>query len=149
MTTTDRVPGTTTPAATERVAHGVAGGLLGGLVFGVMMQAGGMLPVVAGLVGSESVAVGWLVHLAISAVIGALFGLLLAGRVRGAVGTGALLGVAYGALWWVLGPLLVMPLAMGMPPFTVDAMALQSLLGHLVFGALLGLTVALLQRRRA
>ena len=55
-------------------------------------------------------------------------------------GRGALVGLAYGAIWWVLGPLMMMPLMMGMPLFTVDMPALLSLMGHMVYGAILGLT---------
>ncbi len=57
-------------------------------------------------------------------------------------------GAAYGLVWWVLGPLLLMPAGMGMPLLNVDATAWQSLLGHLMFGLVLG-TVAVLAARRA
>lgn len=130
----------------RQVPIGILGGLAGGIVFGLLMQAMGMIGMVGMLVGSSSVAVAWLVHLAISAVIGAGFGLLLAARVRG-LGTGLALGAAYGLLWWVLGPLLLMPAAMGMPVLTVDALAVQSLVGHLLFGLVLGAVVALARRR--
>jgi len=132
----------------RNVPLGILGGLLGGVAFGVMMQAMGMIGMIGMLVGSSSVAVAWLVHLAISAVIGAGFGLLLAARVTG-LGSGLVLGAVYGLLWWVLGPLLLMPAAMGMPVMAVDAMAVQSLLGHLLFGLVLGAVVALAHRRGA
>jgi len=131
----------------RQVPIGVAGGIAGGLAFGLLMQAMGMIGMVGMLVGSESVAVAWLVHLAISAAIGAGFGLVLAPRVTG-LGAGLGLGALYGLLWWVLGPLLLMPTAMGMPVLTVDAGAVQSLFGHLLFGLVLGAVVALARRRR-
>lgn len=145
MTTTTASTGRST-VSLRTVPVGIAGGLVGGVVFGLMMQLMGMLGMIGMLVGSESLVVAWLVHLAVSAVIGAGFGLLLAPRVHG-VGTGAALGAAYGLLWWVLGPLLLMPAAMGMPLVAVDAVALQSLVGHLVFGVVLGVVVAVAQRR--
>ena len=40
----------------RRVVGGVVGGLAGGLVFGALMGMMGMLPMVAGLVGSDSAA---------------------------------------------------------------------------------------------
>jgi uncharacterized membrane protein YagU involved in acid resistance len=143
----------TTGTATSRplvsfrtVPAGIVGGIAGGVVFGVMMQAMDMIGMVGMLVGSESGAVAWVVHLAISAAIGAGFGLVLAPRVTGlAVGLG--LGAAYGLVWWVLGPLLLMPAAMGMPVFTVDGVAVQSLVGHIAFGLVLGAVVAVLARR--
>jgi len=62
---------------------------------------------------------------------------------------GALIGLAYGALWWVLGALLIMPIVLGMPPFMLDANSLLSLMGHLVYGVILGVvSVVFLRRRR-
>lgn len=130
----------------RNVAYGVAGGLVGGVVFGIMMTAMGMIGMIAGLVGSSSVAVGWLVHLSIASFIGAVYGLLGAGRVRG-IGVGLLLGAAYGLIWWVLGALLLMPTMLGMPVLMVNATAVNSLIGHLVYGAVLGLVVAAIGRR--
>lgn len=130
----------------QGVVHGVLGGLAGGLVFGGMMQALDMMSMVAMLVGSESVAVAWVVHLAISAVFGAVYGAVVAPRVSG-WGPGLVAGLAYGALLWVVGPLLLMPAKLGMPLFTVNTMAVQSLVGHLVFGLVLAAVVVALSRR--
>jgi len=47
--------------------------------------------------------------------------------------------MAYGAIWWVLGPLVIMPLMLGMPVFAVDRTSVFSLMGHLIYGAILGL----------
>lgn len=141
--------GATSPATTAlptRLIAGVAGGLAGGVVFGVLMQTMGMLPMVAMLVGSESVAVGWLVHLVISAFIGCTYAVILA-RWADRLGVGAVLGIGYGVVWWVLGPLLIMPAVMGMGVFMVNAMTVQSLLGHVLFGLVLGLGYALVRSR--
>ena len=144
----------TTTASTQQqatstqsgVVHGILGGLAGGLVFGLMMQALGMIGMIAMLVGSESLAVAWAVHLAISALFGALYGAVVAPRITG-WGPGLGSGLVYGALLWVVGPLLLMPAKMGMPLFTIDTMALRSLVGHLVFGLVLGAVVVALSRR--
>lgn len=135
-----------TAALPTRLAAGVAGGLAGGVVFGLMMQMMGMLSMVAMLVGSESAAVGWLVHLAISTFIGGTYALVLAPW-AGRPASGAVLGLGYGAVWWVLGPLLIMPAMMGMGVFMINARAWQSLLGHLMFGVVLGVVYALLYPR--
>lgn len=131
-------------ALPARLVAGVAGGLTGGLVFGVMMQAWGMLPMVAMLVGSESVAVGWLVHLANSALFGAVFAVLL-GRWALTLPAALGLGLAYGLGWWVLGALLIMPAWLGMTDmiFQVNTGAWRSLAGHLAFGLLLSLGYAM------
>lgn len=79
-----------------------------------------------------------------SAAIGAMFGLFLGPVVRGRQRAGLAAGSAYGAAWWVLGPLTLMPWIMGMglaANWTAAGIggALPSLVGHLVFAAVLGL----------
>jgi hypothetical protein len=122
-------------------------------VFGIMMTVmhaptpdGGSMPMmgmVAQVVGSTSLVVGWIYHLFNSAVIGALFGWILGPRVGGA-GSGAGWGAGYGLLWWVLGGLILMPILLKMPPFAPIQMAMMrgvafaSLLGHLIYGVILG-----------
>lgn len=64
----------------EKVIGGVVGGLAGGVVFGMLMAMMGMLPMIAGLVGSTAAMVGFLVHMVISAVIGASFEVLFGAR---------------------------------------------------------------------
>ncbi len=134
------------PTLAKPALRGIVGGLAGGLVFGVLMQMMDMIPMVASLVGSDSVAVGWLVHLAISAFIGATFGVLTRARslpLVAQVGAGA----AYGMVWWLLGALVLMPARLGMPLFQLDAMAWKSLMGHVMFGMVLALGSAMLARR--
>ena len=131
---------------TRRTLFGVVGGVAGGIVFGILMQMMDMLGMVAELVGSSSIAVGWMVHLAISAFAGGAFGLVLGPLARAAV-PAALLGVGYGVVWWVLGALLIMPARLGMPVFELGTTAWQSLVGHLVFGIVLGLVFVSLVRR--
>lgn len=132
----------------RRIGTGIIAGLVGGIAFGLMMQMMGMMGMVAGLAGQSSAAVGWVVHLAISAVIGAGYGLTF-GQLHHSWGRSVAFGMLYGAVWWVLGPLLVMPMMMGMPVGQVGAMQIQSLVGHLVFGAVTGLVFTALVRRAA
>ena len=143
------------------IAIGAAAGLFAGLVFGVMMQlmttptpdgaAVPMMAMVAMVVRSESLAIGWLYHLFNSVVIGALFGWLLGSRIHG-YGPGLVWGTAYGAVWWVLGALILMPLLLGMPalaPLMMPPMvpvAMGSLIGHVVFGLILGAGFVWLRR---
>nr|MDQ3328332.1 DUF1440 domain-containing protein [Chloroflexota bacterium] len=102
-----------------------------------------MMGMVAMVVGSKSLVVGWLYHLFNSAVIGALFGLLLGNRVRG-YGSGLGWGALYGLAWWILGGLILMPALLGMAvfaPLTMAGMmplAMGSLMGHLIYGLILG-----------
>lgn len=127
------------------IRNGALAGLAGGVPFGLMMTAMGSIQMIAGMVGSEAAAVGWGIHLMISAAIGASYGLLTGRLGRLDLRRHLLLGTTYGALWWFLGPLTLMPLMMGMPlgwhAAAMHAM-LPSLLGHLVFGAVLGFAAA-------
>lgn len=139
-------PSTTGMISVARVANGIVGGLAGGVLFGILMQMMDMIAMVAMLVDSTSVVVGWLVHLTISALIGASFAVLLGGLATG-WGKAAALGVGYGVVWWVLGALLLMPARLGMDVFVLNKMAWQSLMGHLIYGLTLGLVFAALSRR--
>lgn len=133
------------------IVAGAVAGVAGGIVFGLMMQMGGMMPMVAGLAGSTSDGVGWVVHLVIAAVIGAIYGILVGPR-GATIGAGWWLGLVYGAIWWVLGPLLIMPSLMGMGPqfgMALQGPMLMSLLGHLLYGLVLGIAYPLIRPRVA
>jgi uncharacterized membrane protein YagU involved in acid resistance len=125
----------------QRIVAGVVGGVAGGLVFGAIMAMMGMLPMVAMVVGSKSVLVGFVYHMFNSVIIGALFGLIFGSLSRN-YGQGALFGLVYGVIWWVLGPMILMPLLLGMgmqfgAAFTPPM--LMSLAGHLAYGLITGL----------
>ena len=129
---------------------GIYGGLIGGLVFGVMMGMMGTLGMVASVVGSESAPVGFVYHLFNSAVIGALFAPLL-GRFSTNKVKGLSFGLLYGVIWWFLGPLILMPLLLGMGTMlTLQGMqmALPSLLGHLIFGGILGVLYLVFAKKK-
>jgi hypothetical protein len=137
----------------SRIPASIVAGVLAGLVFGLMMHMmtaptpdGQRMPVIAmvgQIVGSPSVVVGWLYHLFNSAVIGGIFGWLLGTRIYG-YGSGLGWGAAYGFVWWILGGLVLMPVMLGMPAFAplmmpeMQMVAAGSLLGHLIYGLILG-----------
>ncbi len=116
---------------------GVVGGLAGGVAFGILMTVMGMMEMVAGLANSGSVAVGWVVHMVISAAFGAGLA-LVAGPLASTAGRAAGLGVLYGIVVWVVGALLAMPLLMGMTPFTIGEPQIMSLMGHAIYGVITG-----------
>lgn len=136
----------------SQVAAGAAGGLVGGVVFGIMMQAWDMMPMVAMLVdkSTTAVGVGWVVHLAISIILGIGFAVLF-GRWAGSLPVSTVLGLGYGLVWWVLGGLILMPARLGMDLFMWNTTTQRSLIGHLVYGLLLGAVYALvrMQLRRS
>ncbi|MEM9893413.1 MAG: hypothetical protein AAF962_21355 [Actinomycetota bacterium] len=130
--------------------QGVIAGLVGGGLFTVVMARIGFLSTVADLVGGESVAIGVVVHLLISSVIGVVYGLLFVRRSHDA-GSAIGWGVAYGVLWWLLGPLTLLPTLLGDgPQWTVAAAtdAYPALIGHIAYGAALGAVFFRLERRR-
>ncbi len=138
---------------TKQISYGIFGGLAGGLVFGGMMGMMGMLPMVGKLVGQPTAAIGFFVHMANSAIIGVGFAVVL-GRFAASIRSGLASGLLYGGAWWFLGPLTLMPLFLGMGlgvnwNLTAAVNMLPSLAGHLIYGAILGTTYALLEQRVA
>jgi uncharacterized membrane protein YagU involved in acid resistance len=141
---------------------GIVAGLMGGIVFGMMMQMMSaptpqegqmpMMAMVAMVLGSMSVFVGWLYHLLNSAVIGAIFGWVLGARAQSIV-AGLGWGAVYGFVWWIVGALILMPVFLGMPPFApllmapMRPVAMGSFVGHLIYGIILGGGFVMLRRR--
>ena len=137
--------------STRELKLGAYGGFAGGLIFGSMMGMMGMLPMIGSMVGQPTAAAGFAVHMANSVIIGIGFAIVLGRFVRG-TRSGVGIGLAYGGVWWVLGPLTLMPLFMGMGlgvnwNAAAAAAMLPSLVGHLMFGGVLGLVYAWLRQR--
>lgn len=127
----------------NRIKHGIVGGLAGGVVFGIMMAFMGTLPMIGKMAGHANALVGFAVHLAISAGIGGAFGVLLGPAVTGRA-SGLVAGLVYGSAWWFLGPLTLMPYFLGMGfganwNTAAAAHMLPSLMGHAIYGLVLGL----------
>jgi hypothetical protein len=136
---------------TRNLKLGVYGGLLGGTVFGAMMGMMGMLPMIGQMVGQPSALVGFAVHMVNSAIIGAGFAVVFGRKVDG-FGSGITAGVVYGIAWWLLGPLTLMPLFMGMGfgvNWTLGAAQsmIPSLVGHIMYGVVLGTSYVWLYQR--
>jgi hypothetical protein len=145
----------------SNINAGIVAGLIAGLGFGIVMTVihaptpdGGSVPMmamVAKVVGSTSLAIGWLYHLFNSMVIGGLFGWVLGDKIGG-FGSGLGWGAGYGLVWWLLGGLILMPVFLGMPAFAplrmpmMRSVAFASLVGHLMFGLIVGATFVLLRR---
>jgi len=133
------------------VAAGVPAGLVGGLVFGAAMTQIGVLPTIAGVVRADSAVVGFVVHMGVAAIIGASFALLVARQEPGA-GETLFWGLTYGALWWFIGPLTLLPFFSGDSVEWTLARAqaeFPSLLGHLLYGATTALVYVALTQPRA
>ncbi|NWF70419.1 MAG: hypothetical protein HXY40_15130 [Chloroflexi bacterium] len=128
--------------------RGVVAGLAGGVVFGIIMGVQNMLPMVGMLIGQENAAIGFVVHMLISALIGATFG-VIASRLPSGWAPQVIAGGVYGIVWWVLGALVLMPLLLGMSAmvFVIGDMQIMSLIGHVLFGMVMGAAFKLLAGR--
>lgn len=115
---------------------GLIGGASGGVVFGMLMAMMGMLPMIASMLGSDSSVVGFAIHMMMSLGIGVGFTLLFGRRLQSTASKVGL-GFGYGFLWWVIGPLVMMPIIMNGNLFSLDTTALLSLMGHAIYALIL------------
>ncbi len=130
---------------------GAVASVAGGFLFSLVMMAIGFLPKVAGLVGSTSIALGFMVHMLISAIIGMSYGLLFRHEAPD-FGSGIAWGLVYGLIWWFIGPLTLMPVLLGVQfswTTEVASALLPSLIGHLIYGAATAVVFLVLERRHA
>lgn len=138
---------------------GAIGGLVAGVVMGGMLQMM-MTPVITkaipALYGMDGMVMGWVAHLFHSLIFGLIFaGIVMATpQLRGyadKVTTSTGLGIAYGVIIWVVAAAIVMPIWLsavgfpGAPP--LPNFNPMSLVGHVVYGALLGVLFPLVHQR--
>ncbi len=145
--TEPRAPELVPPLVQALVVGGV-GGLLGAWVFLWGIETAGFFPLVAGMVGMRSPAAGGLLHYFIGLVIAMTFALLFH-RNAGGAGSALIRGMGYGVLWWILGPLTLLPLLTRSPVlWTVEAARanVSSLVAHLLYGAVVGWVYAVVNR---
>nr|WP_083252759.1 histidine kinase [Haladaptatus sp. W1] len=158
-----------TETATERTAEtaantdgawqaGVGSGLVAGAVMGVMLTVQ-MRPVIEhaipALWGLEGGFAGWVIHMVNAAIFGVVFAAIATTprfrTLTDSVGTSALVGVGYGVLLWVVAAVLVMPVwlqAVGFPMAPpVPNVNPTSLMGHAVFGLVLGALYPVVRNR--
>ena len=112
------------------------------------MEQVNVYPLIAGLVNSDSRMVGATLHFVFAVIIGATFGVLFQRDVRG-YGSNLGWGMAYGIFWWFLGPLTIMPIWEGVPvdwSYQHASALFGSLIGHIVYGLIVGLLYAAVDR---
>ncbi|WP_267641422.1 hypothetical protein [Haloarchaeobius amylolyticus] len=139
---------------------GGIGGLVAGLVFGVLIQFQlGRMTAIGAMytLGEPSLSVGWMAHLAHSVLFGALFGVAVdrepLRETVGAYHVGIGTAVAFGVALWALNIVFLWPLWLNNvgfgPGLPLPNLAVMPLVGHVVYGLLLGLVLAMLVRTRA
>jgi uncharacterized membrane protein YagU involved in acid resistance len=99
-----------------------------------------VIDLVGDLISDPSTGLGWLIDLFNSALFGAAF-VLLFSRWLSRRGRAMVLGLLYGAAWWVVGALWIMPTWLGIDEmvFEIGAKQWWSLAGHLIYGLLLAI----------
>ncbi|MCA0984983.1 DUF1440 domain-containing protein [Halobacillus yeomjeoni] len=135
-----------TGSAAKAYRIGIIGGIIGGVVFGLFMQMQGMLGMVASLAGSESLFVGWVVHMVISVIFGLSFAVLTF-----VIPNLWTLSLLFGIGIWIIGPLLIMPAMMGMGTNLANAFTpdlLMSLVTHIGFSFIVGATFKVMTRKK-
>lgn len=134
---------------------GGLGGLGAGIAFGLMLQVmmtDVITVAIPALYGQSGVLAGWVIHLFNSVVFGVVFGVAVAttslDNYADSWGTAGILGVAYGAVVWIVAAGIGMPIWLdlvgfpGAPP--LPNFNVMSLIGHAVYGIVLGVGYSLL-----
>ncbi|WP_227380557.1 histidine kinase [Haladaptatus halobius] len=138
---------------------GVIAGLSGGAVMGVMLTIA-MRPVIEhaipALWGLDGGLAGWIIHMSNAAIFGVIFAAVATQpSVRNyttSLGQSAVLGIGYGVVLWIVAAVIVMPLwlqAVGFanaPAF--PNISMKSLMGHIIYGLVLGLVYPAIRDRR-
>ncbi len=133
---------TIVPAWVRALIVGGLGGLLGSWVFVWGVVGTDFYVVVAGIVRSDSLTVGRLLHYGIGLLIGCSFGLLFDHEDQDP-GNGLIYGINYGLFWWIIGPMVLLPWLLGrdaQPYWTLATIQnfVPSFVGHILYGALVG-----------
>ena len=121
---------------------------MAGLIFAVAMHERDLTAEVTGIAGLSASAAGLTLHVFLSALAGAAFGLFFRYQAD-SYATTIISAVVYGLLLWVVGPLTLQPLFEGTSPTwsaSEASAAFPSLIGHLGYGALMGLLFHLVVR---
>ncbi len=125
-------------------------GVVAGLIFSRWMYAGDFFPLLSGFGQMQSKGATVLLHFGVALVIGASFGLLFERDIR-SYGSSMGWGLGYGIFCWFLGQLTLLPALAGQAPdWSVDAgsQLFGSLVGHILYGLILGVVYASLDRVR-
>ncbi|MCY3916002.1 MAG: hypothetical protein OXG49_08310 [Chloroflexi bacterium] len=111
---------------------------------GAMMNAG-MLEMVGGMIGADAF-IGFILHIIISAVIGALYTGIYLDVAKNALDNPFMLiavgGLIYGVIWWIIGGLIIMPTIAGGDLLQINLNS-PSLFGHVMFGHALAFLVVI------
>ncbi len=134
----------------KNIGSGIIGGLIAGVVFGFILMRMGTLSSAGCLLGLSDPLSGFIVHLIFCGILGIIFALIFC---KGCTTfyNSTLWGIVYGIIWWFIGPLILCPWLAGTTISWNEgkfAHALPMLVGHLVFGFVLGITYYWMRSRK-
>jgi uncharacterized membrane protein YagU involved in acid resistance len=127
---------------------GAVSGVAGGALYALVLVVTGSWKEIAAIAGGTSATLGFFIHLVISVLMGASYGLLFQ-REAPNLASGIGWGLVYGLTGWFIGPLTLFPVAQGHSLWApADARAqFPALVGQLMYGAMAAASFWLLERR--
>jgi len=134
----------------KNIIYGIIAGIIAGLVFSILLVRMNMLPELGKMIGIPTPTAGFGVHILVSIIAGGVFAIIFYRPITNLI-AGLIYGIVYGCLWWLVGPLTLLPIFLGKGLFAswnvagISA-ALPSLVGHIIFGLVLGLIYALFRK---
>jgi uncharacterized membrane protein YagU involved in acid resistance len=134
----------------RNIMSGIIGGLIAGIALGFVLMRMGTLASAGSMLAMQDELSSFLIHLIFSAIAGLIFALVFCKICTSFYNT-TLWGIVYGILWWFLGPLILCPWIAGATitwSQTTFMQAIPMLLGHLIYGLVLGITYFWFRERK-
>ena len=97
------------PNIRENIVYGTIAGLIGGFAVGGLFLTAGILPGLEGVIQSESIFIGIVIHFIVSSALGIAFAFLVLYQSADA-GETLFWGMIFGIFWWFFGPMTMVPL---------------------------------------
>ncbi len=135
----------------RNIRNGVIAGIIAGIVFTFFLVMSGMLETLGGIIDMPSKLGGLIVHAVMSIGSGIAFALILGWFIQSWI-SAVFWGLLFGLGMWIAGPMTLLPfLSSGVPLFihwTIEGIKqnIPPLVGHLVYGLVLGVVYFALKR---
>ncbi len=136
--------------AKRNLASGIMAGLIAGVLFGIILARLGVLSYAGRFFTITDPLSAFIVHFIFSGIVGVIFALIFFNACSNFFSS-ALWGIVYGIIWWFIGPLILCPWVKGVSvswAWGDSCYAMPMLIGHLVFGLVLGVTYFWMRTRK-
>ncbi len=128
----------------EDMMKGILPGIIAGFIF-LAFAGPGMNGMVGGMIGAgDTPLVGFIIHVIISAVVGALYTGVYMGIAKlgdNKLTTVIVGGLIYGLIWWIIGGNIIQPVISGGDVLQLD-IAGNAFFGHIIYGQTLAWIVS-------